>query len=63
MPQVIFSGLIRDWYMISTVFDYFQSLQKLEDNVEFEWTEGGYSVSSFVLWGICLDTILQIVNP
>ena len=63
MPQVIFSGLIRDWYMISTIFDYFQFLQKLEDYVEIEWTEGGYSVSSFVLWGICLDTIPHIVSP
>lgn len=63
MPQVIFSGLIRDWYMISTVFDYFQLLQKLEDYVEIEWTQGGYSVSSFVLWGICLDTIPHIVSP
>jgi len=43
MPHGIFSDLIRDWYILSTVFDYFQLLQKLEDYVEIEWTEGGYS--------------------
>lgn len=55
-------GIFPDWYILSTVFDYFQLLYKLEDYVEIERTEGGYSVSSFVLWEICLDTIPQIVN-
>ena len=58
MPHGIFS----DWYILSTVFDYFQLLYKLEDYVEIERTEGGYFVSSIVLWEICLDTIPQIVN-
>ena len=59
MPHGIFLGLIRDWYILSTVSDYFQLLYKFENYVEIEWTEGGYSASSFVLWGICLDKTLS----
>ena len=47
MPHGVFS----DWYILSTVFDYFQLLYKLEDYVEIERTEGGYSVSSFCTVG------------
>ena len=36
MPHRIFSDLIRDWNILSTVFDYFQLLHKLEDYVEIE---------------------------
>ena len=36
MPHCIFSDLIRDWNILSTVFDYFQLLHKLEDYVEIE---------------------------
>ena len=74
MPHGIFS----DWYILSTVFDYFQLLYKLEDYVEIERTEGGYSVSSILCTvgnllghnptnsqsvGNCYNTVQYLLTP